>query len=103
MRSDQYYKLHVMITPSCWLQNEAYDDKWDKQLNQAIDLRIPFRDIQEHNALILDKEVWISNHPYASFTIDIKKTFRCQRARPSRAVILKAEDWLQICWENNHG
>lgn len=74
--------LTVLLTPGCWLQNDPYSREWDRELTWLIDHGHKFVRMGRYNAQIGPYEVWVSNHPYASFTIDA--------VRPRRATILRA-------------
>ena len=80
--------LRVLSTPSCWIQNETYSRQWDRKLNQLLALH-RFESITTHTALIGGVEIWIENHPYASFTP--QNGISC---RPKRITILRAYDKL---------
>lgn len=80
--------LRVLLTPSCWPQFHSYSDAWDKRLRQLLETE-SFTDIKMHTAKIGGHEVWIANHPYASFSLH-----QHPQVRPSRAVILRAGDKL---------
>lgn len=82
--------LRVLFTPSCWIQNQPYSKGWDAELRRLLATQ-KFEPIDSFTAKIGDWEVWIENHPYASFTIH---NGRYPRVRPSRATILAAGDKL---------
>lgn len=73
----------VLVRPSYWVMNYPYSEEWDTELRWLLDSGYTFEDVNEHHARIGDYEVWIANHPYASFTVqgDI---------RPSRVTIMRA-------------
>jgi hypothetical protein len=79
--------LRVLFTPSCWIQNESYNAVWDFKLN-ALMKSHRFTNWDGYTARIGEIEVWVANHPYASFSYG--------GSRPSRATILKAHDKLII-------
>ena len=85
------YWLKVLFTPNCWLQNKHYSPVWDAQLRHLLDSGEKFGDISRTgcSAKIGNYEVWIENHPYASFT-----PYTGMKVRPSRATILRAMDHL---------
>lgn len=74
--------IDVLLTPGCWLQNYPYSRAWDDELTWLLDHGFGFERESRFNAHIADYRVWVSNHPYASFTVD--------NMRPSRATILRA-------------
>lgn len=74
--------LGVICTPSCWIQNERFSREWDTELTWLLDHGFRFYDATTYYALIGPYNVWIGNHPYASFTID--------KWRPSRRTVLRA-------------
>jgi len=79
--------LWVITNPSCWLQNYGYAQEWDDELNRLMRVEC-FANITEHTARIGGHEVWIANHPYASFTL------RRHDVRPSRTTIYRAQKKL---------
>lgn len=83
------YFFKVLLTPSCWIQNDPYSSLWDKKLNQLMRENKFIRD-NDYHSKIGGCTVWIENHPYASFTCDL-----LPEGRPSRRTILKAMDRLQ--------
>ncbi len=58
--------LRIITSPSLWISNHPVDMGWDAWLNDAMDWN-EFEIISEHRAEIRGVEVWIGNHPYASF------------------------------------
>ncbi len=85
------YWLKVLLTPNCWLQLQDYSPVWDAQLRHLLDSGVKFGDVSHTgcSAKIGKYEVWIENHPYASFT-----PYQGLKFRPSRATILRAMDHL---------
>lgn len=83
--------LRVLITPSCWIQNETYSEVWDSKLNSLMETN-SFALKNEYCAEIGGICVWIANHPYASFAV--------KGVRPSRSTILKAYDKLMLDYLN---
>ena len=79
--------LRVLFTPSCWIQNKQYSKEWDNDLKQLMS-KHQFTDRAKYTAKLGDFEVWIGNHPYASFRPE-----GCD-VRASRITILKAADKL---------
>ncbi len=85
------YWFKVLFTPSCWLQLQSYSPVWDAQLRHLLDSGEKFSNLSPTgcSAKIGKHEVWIENHPYASFT-----PYQGLKYRPSRATILRAMDHL---------
>lgn len=81
--------VRILVTPSCWLQNACYSKEWDTKLKQLIAAN-RFTNIGEHKAFLGGVEIWIDNHPYASFT----PRNLGPKVRPRRATILWAHDKL---------
>ena len=88
--------LRVLFTPGCWLQQNFYSAEWDAELRQHIQSNRPFLLICEYTAKIGGRDVWISNHPYASFSLMITKGnyYRLTGFRPKRITMLEAHDKL---------
>lgn len=84
------YLLRVLVTPSCWLQNYPYSTAWDAELRRLMNTNC-FVCEDRYTALLDGRRIWISNHPYASFT----PYWEIARVRPSRSTILEAFDKLQ--------
>lgn len=82
--------VRVATTPSCWLQNHPYSKAWDKALIRLMSEN-KFQAIDSYTARIGDKELWVGNHPYSSFT---PWRSGIVEVRPSRATILMAWDKL---------
>lgn len=77
--------MRVLLCPKCWMQLNPYSPEWDAHLNQLMaDDR--FKKVDGHTAMIGGLEVWISNHPYGSFTLHNP----CLSIRPKRSTILRA-------------
>ena len=76
--------------------NYRYSKEWDLRLNQLMNEH-NFTRISDHSAYLGDTELWISNHPYASF-VEMGETFLIrddQRVRASRLTIYKAHKKLE--------
>lgn len=82
------YFIKVILTPTCWLQNESYSEAWDELLLKLMEEH-KFIHINQYVAKIGNVTVWIENHPYASFTF-----FNIVKCRPSRRTILMAHKKL---------
>lgn len=76
---------HLM--PDYWLQNHTYSKAWDRKLNELLD-KYDFTNIGSYTAMLGDTAIWISNHPYASFTPYGRDV------RPRRKTILRA--WRKL-------
>ena len=76
--------VRVLLCPACWLQNGSFSAEWDVALTDQLDRGVPFMPIEfsQLRATIGPFEVWVGNHPYASFT--------CHDLRPRRATVLRA-------------
>lgn len=70
--------------PDYWMMNYPYSEQWDKELNELMD-KYPFRYISDFDAKLGAQEIWIENHPYASFRPDSRPI--C----PSRMTIVRAK------------
>lgn len=81
--------LRVLFTPRCWIQSGKYSAEWDKALNNLMTTD-NFDWYCERRASIGGVHIWVDNHPYASFTIQLKGV----EVRPSRRTVLKAYDKL---------
>ena len=69
--NDLIIQIWVAINPRYWIMDEWYSSKWDKELNDLME-RYDFK-IEPHSYTHLvvklgNKEIWVGNHPYASFT-----------------------------------
>lgn len=95
--TDLLAAFRVLTTPSCWLQNYPYSPEWDKELNRLMASQ-RFENVDKYTATLGRHEVWISNHPYASFTL------RNLGVRPKRSTILRAQRKLigDVIAANNH-
>lgn len=90
-RKSKWWTLRALLKPSCWLQNHHYSKWWDEELTRLIGserLDVAGR----CTAKIASRTVWISNHPYASFTPYEDAT---PEVRPKRSTIL----WAWSCLE----
>lgn len=80
--------LRVLFTPGCWFQQDRYSALWDKKLNELMG-KYQFTDIGKYKATLGPaNDIWIANHPYASFTY--------RRRRPRRITILRAMDKVTV-------
>lgn len=78
--------LKYIFYPSYWIMINHYNEEWDKKINELMDNN-KFIITSQETARLWNIEVWIANHPYASFSpfnpID-------SRIRPSRSTIDRA-------------
>lgn len=77
--------VYVIVHPGYWLQNEQYSAIWDEQLKKLLATH-KFKNYDRYNASLGGLRIWVSNHPYASFTF--------KHVRPKRTTILKAHRQL---------
>lgn len=77
--------LQFIFMPNYWSINHRYSKQWDEKLNTLLN-KHEFTDIDRYTAKLGDVEVWISNHPYGSFSVWGSGLY----FRPSRLIILKA-------------
>jgi len=87
IRNKMFENIRVLFTPSVWLQINPYSEKWDHELMARLHY-MRFERCDEYTAYLGDREIWIANHPYASFSP------RTPIVRPRRITILKAHDKL---------
>lgn len=59
----------VLITPGCWLRVGNYSQEWDDKLNELMK-REKFKPIDKYTVRLGNLEIWIGNHPYASFELE---------------------------------
>jgi len=65
--------------------NNKYSEAWDKKLKELLKTE-DFKNINHYNADLWGFIIWITNHPYASFTY--------RGLRPSRFTIMEAKKKL---------
>ena len=91
------YLLKTLLTPQCWIQNYEYNPIWDTKLRSLIKEHT-FKLKSNYTATLGGHEIWIGNHPYASFT-----PYSPQMGiRPSRRTIFMAYDKLIEDVLNSH-
>ena len=93
---DLKLRLKIFFNLSYSTMNYKYSKEWDLRLNQLMNEH-SFTRISDHSAYLGDTELWISNHPYASF-VEMGETFLIrddQRVRASRLTIYKAHKKLE--------
>jgi len=90
------YYLRVLLNPKTWLTVGNYDGKWNYELLELMENH-KFKKRGQFTVKLGDREIWISNHPYASFSIYEynPETFKVVRGGiPRRATMQKAWDKL---------
>lgn len=58
-----------LLTPNMWLRNHGTDQALDEWFRECLSEGVYFTHIGAHTATLKGIEVWIVNHPYASFTV----------------------------------
>lgn len=88
--------LRVLLTPGCWIQVKRYSPEWDKRLLELLETE-RFHSINKWTVKLGDQEIWIENHPYASFAPYFYSLYSGIDAevRPRRSTILYAMDKLE--------
>lgn len=84
------YAIVIILNPACWIQNDGYSGTWDEELNRLMKGERFVKTITRYHATIGGHLVWISNHPYSSFTTDEFGS----TVRPRRLTILRAHKKL---------
>lgn len=80
-----------IVHPGYWVMNYPYNKAWDDFLIDELSKPdFKFERIELYTAFVAGIEVWIGNHPYASFVPWNNKTFKKVSIRPSRATIVLA-------------
>ena len=82
------------LSPSYWVRNQRTSPAWDAELNRLIDAGERFTKISQFRATIGGHSVWISSHPYASFTLEPRDI------GVSRSTVARAVEWLDWCDTN---
>lgn len=86
--------FRVLFTPGCWIQNDhEFSQAWDVELNYLLDT-YTFANFDRFTAMLGRQEVWVANHPYASFRPIPSGSDLPLYIRPSRSTILRAGDLL---------
>lgn len=88
--------LAVLCSPKFWVQLHELSHQWDDELNRLLDNGYRFTNISSHMARLGVHNVWIANHPYASFTTDPGSI------RPKRRTIRKAHRHLMQDYWSEH-
>lgn len=97
LRVELYWLIQVLLTPRCWGRVGRYSKEWDRQLRVNMMLfkfepLIPYRAVSQLGTL----NVWICNHPYASFSEDKTEYLQVTIVPlPSRRTALMAWKKLQ--------
>ena len=58
-----------LLTPAMWLRNHTTDQALDEWFRECLSEGVHFTNIGRCTARLKGIEVWIANHPYASFTV----------------------------------
>jgi hypothetical protein len=94
---DLKLRLKIFFNPKYSAMNYKYSKEWDLRLNQLMNEH-SFTGISDYSAYLGDTELWISNHPYASF-VEMGRsfflTFDDNRVRASKLTIYKAHKKLE--------
>lgn len=88
--------VHFLFRPSYWHQLYTIDMRWDAELNQLLD-KHEFTDIGQYTVRLGDAVIWISNHPYASFTNYNRRDYHMARRR----TIWRAKQKLDAAIKNS--
>ena len=83
------YTIKVLLTPSCWIRNYPTSKVWDMRLLNLMEEN-KWRGNDTYTAYIGKEEIWIKNHPYASF-----EPGAMVQMLPSRKTALYAMDRLE--------
>lgn len=94
---DLKYRLRILFDTSYWLMNNKYSEDWDNELTKALESGCYFTEINSYTAKFAGMEVWIANHPYASFSLHRGYGYcgLCLESRPSRVTIMKLRERLE--------
>lgn len=83
------YTIKVLLMPRCWIRKQPTSKVWDKQFLKLLEEN-KWAMKYMYTAYIGKEEIWIKNHPYASFA-----PWRPVRMLPSRKTALYAMDRLE--------
>lgn len=61
--------VFCLLTPSMWVRNHATDQALDEWFRECLSEGVYFTHIGRQTAKLKGVEVWITNHPYASFRV----------------------------------
>jgi hypothetical protein len=96
--------LQFLFRPNYWVMNYSYNETWDTVLNHLLDSHdFVIQDDDKYVATLNGFEIWVTNHPYASFTpydSRLKQILR-RNVRPSRLTLVRAHKMYQQSIENN--
>ena len=80
--------LSILLDPRCWIRNYRTCDYWDDTLNELMkEHKFRKHKFLKYTAYLGNIEIWISNHPYASFTLYNNAGVR---GMPRRSTVFKA-------------
>ena len=85
MKSARHF-IRSML-PDYWFQQHSYSKAWDTQLLEALE-KYTFEPISGYVVKLGPYELWVANHPYASFSK------RYGHTRPKRSTIAYAKEKL---------
>lgn len=96
--NDILIQIWVIINPRYWIMNNSYSAEWNKELKFLMKNHVFV--INDYDtkctAKLGSREIWIANHPYASFTRYSRYSFfGGESGRPSRLTIYKAKQKLE--------
>ena len=94
---DFIINVKLFFNSKYWIMNNVYCKEWDGELNQLMELH-NFTNINHYWATLGNTEIWVANHPYASFTKYIRGY---GDVRPSRLTIYKAKIKLEMDRKNS--
>lgn len=83
-----YDFIWVLFHPSFWLVQDAYNEGWDKALNEAIDNKAIVTKQGDCRVVLEGLEIWVANYPYAYGTNTVAGI------RPSRRTINKLANYI---------
>ncbi len=75
--------------PRYWIRNYATSQGLADEINRLLDSGVEFTEIGVHRANLGHLNLWIQNHPYASF-----ERHGCM---PDRRTVIRASDALDRC------
>ena len=79
----------VLRTPLTWIRHYPYSAEWDALLRQLMEEN-SFEECGPYTAKLGNVEMWVANHPYASFHTYPYSRVAC--VMPRRITVLKAGD-----------
>lgn len=94
--------LQFLFRPNYWIMNYSYDETWDTVLNHLLDSHdFVIQDDDKYVATLNGLEIWVTNHPYGSFTPWDRRLSQTVRVRPSRLTLVRAHKMYQQSIKNN--